>query len=99
MMFRLDGLGTRIADLCIGRDISKRSITSRLAILRMPGRTTARVWRSRLSKLREYCNAIAVPGCRVTSVTEVRATSGDCGYRKPRFGCSGDEVRQGSDLK
>jgi len=72
-MFRLDGLGTRIADLCIGRDISKRSITSRLAILRMPGRTTARVWRSRLSKLREYCNAIAVPGCRVTSVTEVRA--------------------------
>src|SRR3977135_1358643 len=35
----------------------------------MPGRTTARAWRSRLSKLREYCNAIAVPGYRITSVT------------------------------
>ena len=27
------------------------------------------------------------------------AAEGTCVYRKPRFGCSGDEVRQGSDLK
>src|ERR1700704_5430969 len=71
VMFRLKRLGTRIVDL-IHRTRHIETL-NQLPCGRwrcMHSRTTARVRRSRLSKLREYCNAIAVPGYRATSETE-----------------------------
>src|SRR3979490_3133047 len=70
VMFRLELLGTRIVDLIHRtRHIETLHQLSFGHWRCVPGRTIARVQRSRLIKLREYCNAIAVPGYRVTSVT------------------------------
>src|SRR6266403_5924922 len=70
VMFRLERLGTRIVDLIHRtRHIETLHQLSCGHWRCMSGHTTARVRRSRLSKLREYCNAIAVPGYRITSVT------------------------------
>src|SRR6266478_2638671 len=70
VMFRLERLGTRIVDLIHRtRHIETLHQLSCGHWRCMSGHTTARVRRSRLSKLREYCNAIAVPGYRITFVT------------------------------
>jgi len=60
----------------LGRDI-RTSISARFDPLAcIPGRTTAHVRLSRLSKLREYCSAIAVPDYRVYVCNEEMLATG-----------------------